>query len=302
VGVYRRFVVLKVLTLLRRHAVAFAAVFLLMGGSAYAAIDSATDARTSKRTLYACVTQTHKTLNLVSAERKCPNGQRKISWSAEGDRGARGQTGARGSSGAKGQAGADGARGATGATGTGAIGAAGATGATGPTGAIGAAGPQGIAGSDGTAGATGAPGPVGPSSIAHFFALMPPDNAATVAPGADVDFPQDGPSIGSEISRISPDAFNLASIGIYRIGFQVPVTEDGQLLLTLNGADLPYTVVGRQTGTTQIIEATLVETTTSNSLITVRNPAGNVNALTITPLGGGTRPVSASLIIERLGT
>jgi hypothetical protein len=291
-------VVLKVLTLLRRHAVAFTAVFLLMGGSAYAAIDSATGARTSKRTLYACVTQTHKTLNLVSAERKCPSGQRKISWSAEGNRGATGKTGARGSTGAKGEAGAAGARGAQGATGAGAIGAAGATGATGATGA------QGIAGSDGTNGTNGtngAPGPVGPSAIAHFFALMPPDNAATVAPGSDIDFPQDGPIIGSDISRISADAFNLASIGIYRISFQVPVTEGGQLLLTLNGADLAYTVVGRQAGTTQIIEEALVETTTINSLMTVRNPAGNVSSLTITPLAGGTRPVSASLIIERLG-
>ncbi len=283
---------LKVLTLLRRHAVAFTAVFLLMGGSAYAAIDSATGARTSKRTLYACVTQTHKTLNLVSAERKCPSGQRKISWSAGGNRGARGKTGGRGSTGAKGETGAAGVRGAQGATGAG---------ATGATGATGAAGPQGIAGSDGTNGTNGAPGPVGPSAIAHFFALMPPDNAATVAPGSDVDFPQDGPSIGSDISRIAADAFNLASIGIYRISFQVPVTEDGQLLLTLNGADLAYTVVGRHAGTTQIIEEALVETTTINSLMTVRNPAGNASALTITPLAGGTRPVSASLIIERLG-
>ena len=31
-------------------------------------------------------------------------------------------------------------------------------------------------------------------SFADFYALMPPDNAATVAPGTDVSFPEDGPS------------------------------------------------------------------------------------------------------------
>ena len=30
---------------------------------------------------------------------------------------------------------------------------------------------------------------------------MPPDNAATVAPGTNVSFPQDGPSSGTNISR-----------------------------------------------------------------------------------------------------
>ena len=42
---------------------------------------------------------------------------------------------------------------------------------------------------------------------------MPPDNAATVAPGTDVDFPQDGPNSGSGIARIGADSFNLGEIG-----------------------------------------------------------------------------------------
>lgn len=44
----------------------------------------------------------------------------------------------------------------------------------------------------------------------------------------------------------------------------------------------------------------IVETTTINSVLTVRNPAGNVAAFTITPLAGGTRPVSAHLVITQL--
>jgi len=78
-------------------------------------------------------------------------------------------------------------------------------------------------------------------------------------------------------------------------------TEAGQLILTLNGEDLPETVVGRATGTSQIVGMSLVTTTTVNSVLTVRNPAGNAAALTITPLAGGTRPVSAHLVITQLG-
>lgn len=33
----------------------------------------------------------------------------------------------------------------------------------------------------------------------------------------------------------------------------------------------------------------------------LRNPAGNAAALTVTPLAGGTRPVSAHLVIMQIG-
>ncbi len=129
---------------------------------------------------------------------------------------------------------------------------------------------------------------------------MPPDNAATVAPGTDVSFPQDGPISGSAITRITASSFNLANIGTYQVLFQVSVTEAGQLILTLNTADLAYTVVGRATGTSQIVGLALVKTSSINSILTVRNPAGNSPALTITPLAGGTRPVSAHLVIMQI--
>jgi hypothetical protein len=128
---------------------------------------------------------------------------------------------------------------------------------------------------------------------------MPPDNAATVAAGAAVDFPQNGPAIG-DIVRLSADTFELPDIGTYRIAFTVSVTEPGQLMLTLNGVDLPYTVNGRATGTSQIVGEALVQTTAIDSVLSVVNPTGNSPALTITPLAGGTRPVAATLVIERL--
>jgi len=129
---------------------------------------------------------------------------------------------------------------------------------------------------------------------------MPPDNAATVAPGTDVSFPQDGPSSGSDITRTGPDSFNLAQIGPYQVLFLVSVTEAGQLILTLNGPDLAYTVAGRATGVSQIVGMAIVTTTSVNSILTVRNPAGTAAALTITPLTGGTRPVSAHLVITQI--
>ena len=155
-----------------------------------------------------------------------------------------------------------------------------------PGNGTGLVGPQGLAG--------------GVLNFADFYALMPPDNAATVAPGTDVSFPQDGPNSGADIARTGPDSFNLAQIGAYQVLFQVSVTEAGQLLLTLNGEDLEYTVVGRATGASQIIGVAVVETTSVNSVLTVRNPAGNAAALTITPVAGGPRPVSAHLVITQI--
>lgn len=73
---------------------------------------------------------------------------------------------------------------------------------------------------------TGPTGPAGTSGIlsyADFYALMPPDNAATVAPGTDVSFPQDGPNSGTNITRTGASTFNLAEIGTYQILFQVGV-------------------------------------------------------------------------------
>jgi len=193
--------------------------------------------------------------------------------------------------------------GATGATGpagvTGSTGLAGPIGVTGATGATGLTGPAGSTGATGIAGPTGSTGPSGACEFADFFALMPPDNAATVAPGTDVSFPQNGPT-SAGIIRTGPATFNLSAIGTYQVMFQVSVNEPGQLILTLNGADLPYTVVGRATGTSEIFGVSLITTSVVNSVLTVRNPVGNSTALSITPLAGGTRPVSAHITITQL--
>jgi hypothetical protein len=176
-------------------------------------------------------------------------------------------------------------------------------GPAGPEGPQGPQGPQGVGGATGPAGATGATGATGPAgalSFAEFFALAPPDNAATVAPGTAVQFPQDGP-LSSSIVRATASTFDLTTIGTYRVFFSVPVDEAGQLELSLNGTALAYTVVGRATGTADITGESLVQTTSAEALLEVINPAEESTALTITPLAGGTVPVSASLIIEQIG-
>ena len=86
--------------------------------------------------------------------------------------------------------------------------------------------------------------------------------------------------------------------------FQVSVDEAGQLVLTLDSGggpiELDYTVVGRATGTSQLVGMALVKTTVVDSILTVSNPAGNSTALTITPKAEGIDPVSAHLVIIRL--
>jgi hypothetical protein len=133
---------------------------------------------------------------------------------------------------------------------------------------------------------------------------MPPDNLATVALGAAVEFPHDGPALGG-IARLTPAEFLLPNIGTYSVNFSVSVTEPGQLVIALDSggvtAELPYTVYGRATGTSQISGDALVTTTVANSTIELRNPKANTTALTITPLAGGTQPAAASLVIQQVG-
>jgi hypothetical protein len=128
---------------------------------------------------------------------------------------------------------------------------------------------------------------------------MPPDNPSTVAVGDAVEFPQDGPSDGP-ITRLNADTFNLADIGTYRVSFSVPADEPGQLVLSINGSEVAYTVVGRATGTSSIAGESLITTTATNSTLSVLNPLSGIVGLTITTNAGGNSPAAATLIIEQI--
>jgi hypothetical protein len=163
--------------------------------------------------------------------------------------------------------------------------------AGGPTGATGATGPQGATGPAGSSGGSG--------DYSLFYALMPGDNSATVAVGAAVEFPEDGPTTGI-IVRTGATTFELPAVGDYEVNWQVSVDEPGQLQLAINGTGLAETVVGRASGTTQMVGSTFITTSVPNSILSVINPVGNSTALTITPIAGGASSVSATLTIKVL--
>lgn len=159
-------------------------------------------------------------------------------------------------------------------------------------------GPQGPQGPQGPAGNDGVDGQDGTVIAAMFYALMPFDNESSVAVGGDVQFPNTGPSTaGGLISGIG-SAFVLGQAGVYRVTYQVPVSEAGQLIITVNGVGVPYTVAGRATSTSNIGTTVLIDAAPGD-VITIRNVG--ISAITITPLAGGTEPSSATLLIEYIG-
>lgn len=175
----------------------------------------------------------------------------------------------------------------------------GAQGIPGVAGPPGAPGIGGAAGSQGIPGVPGIPGAPGILDFSDFFALMPGDNASTIAADAAVLFPQNGSSNGV-ITRLNSSMFLLPTIGTYLVQFQVTVESPGQLMLRLNAALVANSVVGRAVGATQIVGMSLITTTTPNSILEVINPPGNTPALELTPVAGGTHPVSAHLVIIRI--
>ena len=174
-------------------------------------------------------------------------------------------------------------------------GAVGIPGLAGPRGAPGLAGAAGAAGIQGIPGIPGAPGIL---DFSDFFALMGPDNSTPILGGQAVSFPRIGSTNGA-IVPLGPTTFSLPTVGTYLVQFQVDVTAAAQLQLSLNTVPLPETVVGRATGTTQIIGVSLVTTTSAGSILQVINPPTNPG-LTLPPNDGGTHPISAHLVIIRI--
>jgi hypothetical protein len=167
-------------------------------------------------------------------------------------------------------------------------------------GVIGAAGIGGIPGIAGTAGISGAPAIF---DFSDFYALMPGDNAATVAPSTAVSFPQTGPTNGI-ITRLSDTQFLLPFVGTYKVYFQVSVTPaagtGAQLELRLNGTPVANSVAGQNVGTGQVTGMSLITTTVAGSVLEVINAVGNAAALIITPVAGGPTSVSAHLVVLRI--
>jgi hypothetical protein len=173
----------------------------------------------------------------------------------------------------------------------------------------GSAGSTGTTGGTGTTGITGATGATGSAgsgatfSYSLFFGISgaegDPDYSIPVPVGSAVPFPQAGPTNGAATAA-SSSTFNLPLAGDYEVKWQVSVTEAGQLQVALGGAGLPDTVVGRATGTNQIVGSTII-TATAGQVLSIINPPGNAAALTVTPDAGGNTPVTATLSIKKVG-
>lgn len=239
--------------------------------------------------------------------KKCHNKEKKFKKEKkcckEGPTGATGPTGAQGATGIQGIQGPTGVQGATGQNGE-----VSNTGATGPTGAVGPSGSQGLIGEVGPTGFTGAVGPTGASgtqassNFADFYALISNNNPQVISPGQEIEFPGNGPTSTTTITRFifSTSKFILSAIGTYNVRFQVSVTEPGQLLVVVNGNQNSTTVVGRATGNTQIVGDCLITTTSVNTEISIINPFSSTSNLTLTPSAGGNQAVSAHLVIIQL--
>ncbi len=308
---------------LRQHAPWFVALFFALGGGSYA-LASGSSSGGSKR-IYACVTQDYGTLNLSNATRRCPTGQRKISWSADGTagpRGLRGATGPKGAAGATGPTGAPGATGAKGATGaTGGVGPAGATGAAGaigpagPAGSTGAKGDTGETGPRGDTGATGPIGPIGPQgdtgpqgapgANGRDGASAPADYAHVYNQGAEVvpveaDITFDSTGVAAGVSHAPGNAgIVVDSAGVYEVRFEVNGVEPNQFALFDNGAPLAGATFGSSAGTDTTVGDTMVQLD-AGDVLTLRNHSSST-AVTLQTLAGGTQiNVNASLTVQRL--
>jgi hypothetical protein len=183
--------------------------------------------------------------------------------------------------------------------------AGGVPGIPGTAGPAGAPGVAGAAGSQGIQGVPGIPGAPGLLDFSDFYALMPSDNPLSIPPGSPVEFPENG-STNTSIVRLSPSSFSLPIVGSYLVEFQVSVDSappPSQLMLSLNGVPIANSVVGRDTGTSQIVGMSVVTTTTANSVLEVINPPNNLHNISVPPWAGSVNhstPVSAHLVIIRI--
>lgn len=185
----------------------------------------------------------------------------------------------------------------------------GPTGPTGPTGP--SDGPTGATGAEGPTGpGAGATGPAGPAMDASMFygttagtGTEGNDYAATVAAGAAVPFPRNGPTTGVILrSGVSTTQIAIPATGIYEVSWQVEFLEASQLQVwggaggvTVLANTTTYSGAGtQQNSNTVLISATI------GDLISICNPAGNPEALTVQTAGTLTHAQAPSLVVKRI--
>jgi hypothetical protein len=145
-------------------------------------------------------------------------------------------------------------------------------------------------------------------SYAQFFGISStfglPDYPNPIAAGANVPFPEVGPSLGpNPVTALSTSTFQLPGAGTYRVVFQLPITEaNAELGVGIDGAlfGSPVCVAGREAAGAQIW-GNFVFTVNAPHVLSIMNPASAPSSLTVTPKAGGGNAVSATLLIEQIG-
>jgi hypothetical protein len=163
----------------------------------------------------------------------------------------------------------------------------------------GAKGDKGDGGPAGMTGAQGDPGPAGTLEMADFYGNVANSG---IAAGSAVPFAQNGPASGN-ILRITDKSFQLTNVGIYEVTIQLPISKSGQVVIALNGVELPYTVAGQSNSPNDpsIVQKVFVQTIIPNSLLEIRYPAANSGStLKVVNSNGGNSAVTSHLIIVRV--
>jgi hypothetical protein len=137
-------------------------------------------------------------------------------------------------------------------------------------GPIGIQGPAGVAGIQGPAGQDG-----NALGFASFNNVVTPNTNVTIVAGNPVDFPNNGITSGV-VGRVSSNVFDIQTPGIYYVQFVVQ-DASGQLAINLVdggvSTDLQYTLA--QSVGVVITNATIIHTTNTNTLLSIRNPSNS---------------------------
>jgi hypothetical protein len=85
----------------------------------------------------------------------------------------------------------------------------------------------------------------------------------------------------------------------YEVQFYVTLNGSGQLVVSVNGIEIPATVVGINGGG-ELVGFTLVYVSTPNASLSIDYPLGNVGSISLPVAAGGNQPTTARLIIKQL--
>jgi len=103
------------------------------------------------------------------------------------------------------------------------------------------------------------------------------------------------------ITQVGTTEFQVALAGTYEVNFQVPVVSAGMLDIYINAVEQPDTVVGRSTGTCQIVGAGIILVLNASDQISVRVPTGAAVVVTENDVAPITlRPLTRNISIKQI--